>query len=173
MACPIPYGSHNNNSDNSNTSVASAGLAVLSSRYLTTSMWFSWAAMYSGVKPVYNSSRHPTINFLLTDITLNCHVIQPQPFYDSFFQDHPGEPAPEANFWTLWCKGRLTEADTSGLTSAHLHHSFLQAGCPSCRPTNSVKALKATSAFRLGRDARGLLNGVTCTVSVPFVMLYL
>jgi len=23
--------------------------------------------------------------------------------------------------------------------------SFLQAGCPSCRPTNSVKALKATS----------------------------
>jgi len=26
------------------------------------------------------------------------------------------------------------------------HHSvFLQAGCPSCRPTNSVKALKATN----------------------------
>jgi len=25
--------------------------------------------------------------------------------------------------------------------------SFLQAGCPSCRPTNSVKALKANSAF--------------------------
>jgi len=24
--------------------------------------------------------------------------------------------------------------------------SFLQAGCPSCRPTNSVKALKATTA---------------------------
>jgi len=48
-----------------------------------------------------------------------------------FFQDHPGEPMPEENFWTLWCKGRLTEADTptirlgvtpSGLTSAHLHH---------------------------------------------------
>jgi len=48
-----------------------------------------------------------------------------------FFEDHPGEPVPEENFWTLWCKGRLTEADTptiqvgataSGLTSAHLHH---------------------------------------------------
>jgi len=48
-----------------------------------------------------------------------------------FFQDHPGEPVPEENFWTLWCKGRLTEADTqtirlgatpSGLTTAHLHH---------------------------------------------------
>jgi len=80
-----------------------------------------------------------------------------------FFRDHPGEPVPEENFWTLWCKGRLTEADTptirmgatpSGLvTSAHLHHPpyFLQAGCPSCRPTNSVKAPKATSAFGLGR----------------------
>jgi len=78
-----------------------------------------------------------------------------------FFRDHSGEPVPE-NFWTLWCKGRLTEADTptirlgatpSGLTSAHLHHHpiSLQAGCPSCRPTYSVKALKATSAFGLGR----------------------
>ena len=47
------------------------------------------------------------------------------------FRDHPGEPVPEENFWTLWCKGRLTEADTqtirlsatpSGLTSAHFHH---------------------------------------------------
>jgi len=46
----------------------------------------------------------------------------------SFFRDHPGEPVPEENFWTLWCKGRLTEANTqtiwlaatpSVLTSAH------------------------------------------------------
>ena len=29
-----------------------------------------------------------------------------------FLWDHPGEPVPEVNFWTLWCKGRLTEADT-------------------------------------------------------------
>jgi len=29
-----------------------------------------------------------------------------------FFRDDPGEPVPEENFWTLWCKGRLTEADT-------------------------------------------------------------
>jgi len=49
-----------------------------------------------------------------------------------FFWDHSGQPVPEENFWTLWCKGRLTEADTptnqlvaipSGLTSAHLHAS--------------------------------------------------
>ena len=74
------------------------------------------------------------------------------------FRDHPGEPVPEENFWTLWCKGRLTEADTqtiqlgatpSRLTSAHLHHPAisLQAGCPSCRHTNGVKALKAMETF--------------------------
>jgi len=41
---------------------------------------------------------------------------------------------PEENFWTLWCKGRLTEADTqtirlgatpSGLTIAHLHRPLM------------------------------------------------
>jgi len=79
----------------------------------------------------------------------------PQPFYGPFSGITRGEPVPEENFWTVWCKERLTEADTptiwlgatpSRLTSAHLHHPpiFLQVGCPSCRPTNSVKALKAT-----------------------------
>jgi len=54
-----------------------------------------------------------------------------QPFYGPFFRENPGEPVPEENFWTLWCKGRLREADIlnirldaapSGLTSAHIHH---------------------------------------------------
>ena len=78
------------------------------------------------------------------------------------FRDHPSERVPEENFWTLWCEGRLTEADTptiwpcatlSRLTSAHLHHPplFLQAGCPFCGPTNSVKVLKAASTFGSGR----------------------
>jgi len=44
---------------------------------------------------------------------------------------------------------------------------FLQAGCPSLCPTNSVKTLKATGAFGLGEDARVLLSGVTCTISIP------
>ena len=75
-----------------------------------------------------------------------------------FFRDHLGEPVPEENFWILWRKGRLMEADTltirlgatpSGLTSAYasiISPYFLQAGCPSCRPTNSIKALKAQSS---------------------------
>jgi len=30
--------------------------------------------------------------------------------------------------------------------------SFLQAGCPSCRPTNSDKALKANSTVQLDKN---------------------
>jgi len=57
---------------------------------------------------------------------------------------------PEENFWTLWCKGRLTEADTptiwmgatpSGLvTSAHLHHPpyfYRLDALPAAQPTAS------------------------------------
>jgi len=67
-----------------------------------------------------------------------------------FFQDHPGEPVPEENFWTLWCKRRLTEADTPtirlgttpyGLTSAHLHHLphifYRPDALPAAQPTAS------------------------------------
>jgi len=48
-----------------------------------------------------------------------------------FFRDHLREPVREENFWTLWCKGRLTEADIqttqlgatpARVTSAHLPH---------------------------------------------------
>ena len=59
------------------------------------------------------------------NIAVHTTVLRP------FFRDHPGEPVPEENFWTSWCKGWLTEVDTqtirlgatpSGLTNAHLHH---------------------------------------------------
>jgi len=66
-----------------------------------------------------------------------------------FFRDHPGQPVPEENFWTLRCKGTLTEADTltirlgatpSGLTSAHLHHPpifYRPDALPAAQPTAS------------------------------------
>ena len=99
-----------------------------------------------------------------------------------FFRDHPGEPVPEENFWTLWCKGRLTEADKlttrlgaipSGLTSAHLHHPpiFLQAGCPSCCPTNSIKALKATAlkaTYIVVKEQKTIIK----LCMVPFLLLH-
>jgi len=62
-----------------------------------------------------------------------------------FFWDYPGEPVPEQNFWTLWYKGRLTEADTptirmgatpSGLSSAYLHHPLFFTGRMPFLPPN-------------------------------------
>jgi len=71
----------------------------------------------------------------------------PQPFYGPF-RDHLVEPVPEENFWTLWCKGRLTEALTNHLagatpsepTSAHLHHPpifYRPDAFPAAQPTVS------------------------------------
>jgi len=40
------------------------------------------------------------------------------------------------------------------ITTPAPHHSVLQAGCPSCRPTNSLKALKATPPFEILMSAK-------------------
>ena len=76
----------------------------------------------------------------------------PQPFFCllSGTTQVSWQSVPEENFWTLWCKGKLTEADTPTIRSIRTNQCppppssryFLQAGCPSCRLTNSVKALK-------------------------------
>jgi len=40
-----------------------------------------------------------TVNPLLVNpTTTTTTVLRP------FFRDHPSEPVPEENFWTLWCK---------------------------------------------------------------------
>jgi len=95
-----------------------------------------------------------------------------------FFRDHPGEPVPKENFWTLWCKGRLTEADTptirmgatpSGLvTSAHLHHPHIfyrPDAIPAAQPTASkhrrqLPIIKFTDISNCNQN-----NNVTQTVS--------
>jgi len=89
------------------------------------------------------------------------YTAPPQPFYSPFSGTTRVTGArTEENFWTLWCKGRLIEADIptirlgatpSRLTSAHLHHPPFFTGRMAFRPPNSVKTLKATSAFGLGR----------------------
>jgi len=79
-----------------------------------------------------------------------------------FFQDHLGEPVQEENFWTLWCKGRLTEADTptiqlgatpSGLTSADLHHApILYYGPDALLPPNQ-QCQSTVSQFLIRSDS--------------------
>ena len=102
-------------------------------------------------------------DFVFQIVAFGCRfVTTPQPFYGPFSGTTQVSRCQKTTSGLYGAGGRLTEADTltiwlgatpSELTSAHLHHPpiFLQAGCPSCHPTNSVKALKATSAFQLGR----------------------
>jgi len=81
--------------------------------------------------------------------------------FTALFRDHLGEPVPEENFWTLWCKGRLTEADTQTIRTNQCppppSPHFLQARYSSCHPTNSVKALKATHPLPLAENKLDLL----------------
>jgi len=75
----------------------------------------------TGALCIYQS-RHTMINNALKTHTTT--VLRP------FFRDHPGEPVPEQNFWTLWCKGRLTEAECRHIDHLDGHHSIRTKQCP-------------------------------------------
>jgi len=77
--------------------------------------------------------------------------------FNGLFWDYPGEPVPERkknnldfteardNEWQWHQLGRMQvcislQTDSYASTQPL---SFFTGGCPSCRPTNSVKALKA------------------------------
>ena len=100
----------------------------------------------------HRTNQRPTSIMLPFLRQMPCLLQHTHDRFTAFFPEPPGVRG-KGN-WTLWCKGKLTEADTptirlgatpSGLTGACLHHPpiFLQAGFPSCCPTNSIKALKA------------------------------
>jgi len=89
-----------------------------------------------------------------------------------FFRNHLGEPVPEENFWTLWRKGRLTEADKltirlgatqSGLTSAHLHHPPHIASAHWTTNLNNTVS-DAIVTYYMGMWTNG--NGITHTKKV-------
>jgi len=92
-------------------------LNIMTSWALVVDVWY--------LPPQHRQVRHSFTYLLAATHTHTTTVLRP------FFRDHPGEPVPEENFWNLWFKGRLREADTpsirlgttpSGLSSAHLHH---------------------------------------------------
>jgi len=77
-----------------------------------------------------------------------------------FVPDYPGEPTPERQNQSGFTGERDSEwqwhqlgcMKICTLTQTHYHtsippRSFLQAGCPSCCPNNSVKALKAMASW--------------------------
>jgi len=111
---------------------------------------------------IYNATQFafPKLTFpqivcsvLQTYTTTTTTILQP------FFRDHPGELVPEEKFWTLWCKGRLTEADTltiwlgttpSGLTSAHLYHPpyFFTGQMPFLPPNQQRQSTEGRVIFK-------------------------
>ena len=100
--------------------------------------------MWTQQQQIWNKSNNTIIQHTHT------HVLRP------VVQDYPGEPVPEGKTnldlneardseWQWHQLGRmqvctLLQKDNHAGTPPL---SFLQTGCPSCRPTNSVKALKA------------------------------
>jgi len=108
--------------------------------HFTTTHNFCW----SGGAEIYTNDSWST-----TTTT----VLQP------FFRDDPGEPVPEEKFWTLWCKGRLTEADTptirlsatpSRLSSDHLHHPpFFTGRMPFLPPNQQCQSTEGNQHIQI------------------------
>ena len=81
------------------------------------------------------------------------------------FNGHfPGEPGLAGVYWSKgWWKWRWQlghwsykscKARVKSSPPTNQHLVFLQAGCPSCRPTNSVKALKGKITYKYAQKKR-------------------
>jgi len=108
-----------------------------------------------------------------TTTTTTTTVLRP------FFRDHPGEAVPEENFWTLWGKGRLTEADTltirlaatpSGLTSAHLHHPpiFFTGRMPFLPPNQQCQCTEGNQRIGVREKTPPELSSMVLPAASPY-----
>jgi len=64
-------------------------------------------------------------------------------------RDFTGARDSQRQWYQLGHMQVCTSLQTDNHASTSLLKFFLQAGCPSCRPTNSVKALKAAMNVKL------------------------
>ena len=88
---------------------------VIEIRYLFTIFYYYNLSMYDQNVVTTAIGLQSTLNRLFGWLFSWYDIIAfttTTPILRPFFRDHQGEPVPEENFWTLWCKGRLTEADT-------------------------------------------------------------
>jgi len=115
-----------------------------------------------------SSVPHPQSKLPITVVFRNLLLTKyhhPQPFYGHFNSRttlRPGWAGARRELLDFMVQGKINRGRHTDhpagrhsirTNSAHLNHPpcCLQARCPSCRPTNSVKALKATSTLGLGR----------------------
>jgi len=136
------------------TCVSTTCRSCLSTCWLLTPRW-----VHSGdvVRRRSLTPSSPTVSNCRSLFLIPQHT---QPFYGPF-PGPPGWASARRELLDFMVQGKINRGrhtvrqgtTPSRLTSTHLHHPpyFVQAGCPSCRPTNSIRALKATSTFGLGR----------------------
>ena len=114
--------------------------------------WYSWrSVLYIVSRSVFEHLRFHT--YLATCfkmfVVFNCHLKENALFlrFSLHFNGHfPGEPElavvkDDVSAGDNWSY-KSCKAPVRSSLPTNQHPVFLQAGCPSCRPTNSVKALK-------------------------------
>jgi len=69
-------------------------------------------------------------NSILSNDGLRWHHHHTTTVLRPFFRQHPGEPVPAENLWTLWCKRRLTDADTPPIRLTAERLSIRTNQCP-------------------------------------------
>jgi len=111
---------------------------------------------------------------------------KPQPFYHNrftaLFPGPPGWAGARREVLDFMVQGKINRSRHTDNPAGH--HSirtnqcppppfphFLQARCPSCHSTNSVKALKATSAFGLGKTEKMLEFSTVLPALFPYHLL--
>jgi len=84
----------------------------LTQHRLTVSQWFMTNSQSEMCHMRITAEHWQSILSIYVHCNTHRHTQTHTTVLRPFFRDHPGEPVPEENFWTLWCKGRSTEADT-------------------------------------------------------------
>jgi len=104
---------------------------------------------------------------------------QQQPFYGPFSRTTRVSRCQKRTFG-LWCKGRLTEADTltirlgttlSGLTSAHLHHPpiFFTGRMPFLPPSQQCQGTEGNWCIRIREKTLEFLSAVLPAMLGKFI----
>ena len=101
-------------------------------------MWYKAHSHYGG-----NSATTAFYYMLMYFLSLSLHLM-------AIFKVNLGQLVPEClhsgfywsqGWWMWWWQPELYDVPLHQSSRRHQHPVFLQAGCPSCRPTDSVKAL--------------------------------
>jgi len=130
-----------------------------------TSAWSAAGPRETCVQPKTSRSQSPLAAYQRTHMDRYMHPLQlisaPAAArwqcncFPALFPGPPGSAGARRELLDFMVQGEINTDHPAGHHSIRTNqcppppspHIFLRAGCPSCRPTNSVKALKATSAL--------------------------